>query len=47
MDGTRFSVSVKNLTDKEPPYFNTGAGFDALVANPIGRTVTMGVTKRF
>lgn len=29
LDGIQLSVSVKNLTDKLPPYFNTGSATTA------------------
>jgi iron complex outermembrane recepter protein len=36
-----------NVTNKAPPFFNTALGYDSFNANPIGRVVTLGVTKKW
>lgn len=44
--GLEFSVTVNNLVDRQPPFYNTAAGYDSNEANPIGRTVMLAVTYR-
>lgn len=44
--GLQFSVTVNNLVDRKPPFYNTAAGYDSNEANPIGRTVVLAVTYR-
>jgi hypothetical protein len=39
-------LSVNNVFDEEPPYFNSTNGFDGLVASPIGRYLTLSVSTR-
>jgi len=41
------SLNVRNLLDSDPPFYNSSAGFDANVANPLGRVVTIGLQTRF
>jgi len=51
--GLDLTLHVNNLFDKDPPYVNIpigangGGGFDAQVGNPIGRLISLGITKRF
>lgn len=56
LDGARFSLSIQNLLDEDPPLvrfgFGAGAvnqpvGFDPANANPLGRTVVLTVSKRW
>jgi iron complex outermembrane receptor protein len=43
-----FSLSVRNIFDKKPPFYNGGnGGYDQFMANPFGRRVTVGVTAKF
>jgi outer membrane receptor protein involved in Fe transport len=44
--GLQLSVTVNNLVDRKPPFYNTAAGYDSNEANPIGRTVVLAVTYR-
>lgn len=46
-DGSRLSVGVKNLFDKMAPDAVDRAGFDPLVANPLGRVVYTSFTLNF
>lgn len=46
LQGLQFSVTVNNLVDRRPPFYNTAAGYDSNEANPIGRTVVLAVTYR-
>jgi iron complex outermembrane receptor protein len=43
----QFTLVVSNLFDKTPPYFNSSSGYDNTVANPIGRTITVGFKQNF
>lgn len=36
-------LDATNLFNKEPPFYNTGNGYDRYAANPIGRVVTVGL----
>lgn len=44
---TRVAFSVTNVFDKDPPFARTDLNYDALTADPLGRTFKVGVTKRF
>ena len=33
------SLNVRNIFDREPPFYNTSVGYDTWVANPYGRVV--------
>jgi iron complex outermembrane receptor protein len=41
------SLNIRNLFDKTPPFYNSANGYDANVANPLGRIVTIGLTSKF
>ena len=41
------SVSVTNLRDSDPPFARTEINYDALTADPLGRTVKIGLHKTF
>jgi outer membrane receptor protein involved in Fe transport len=55
LHGLQFSLSVQNLLDREPPYvgISTGQalsnaiGFDPVNANPMGRLVSLEISKQF
>lgn len=47
LDGAQFTLTVDNLADKAPPFYNTAAGYDTNAANPIGRLTTLAVTYRW
>ncbi len=44
---TRVSLSVTNIFDKDPPFARTDLNYDALTADPLGRTLKIGVSKTF
>ncbi|CCA90013.1 TonB-dependent receptor (plasmid) [Novosphingobium sp. PP1Y] len=53
-EGIRLGIDVQNLFDQDPPYVDIapignggGGGFDAQVANPIGRLVSFSLSKEF
>lgn len=48
-DGLSLTASVRNLFDADPPFYDavTGIGFDAGQADPLGRTISLQVTKRW
>lgn len=45
--GTQVSLTVDNLFDRNPPFYNTAFGYDGNAANPIGRMATFAVTERW
>jgi iron complex outermembrane receptor protein len=42
----QFSVTIRNLFDKRPPYDSSAAGYNATIASPVGRMVTIGITTK-
>ena len=40
------SLSVRNIFDDVPPFYNSAQGYDSFMANPFGRRVTLGVTMK-
>ncbi len=44
---TKFTLSINNLFDAHPPFARTDLNYDALTADPLGRTVKVGVQKTF
>ncbi|MDP3670436.1 MAG: TonB-dependent receptor [Telluria sp.] len=51
--GSTFALGVTNLFDRTPPFVNIaqssngGGGFDPTLTNPVGRTVSLSLNKRF
>jgi len=45
--GLRLSVNVNNALDKDPPFSNSGFGYDPQMASAIGRTVVLSLNKTF
>lgn len=43
----RFTASVNNILDKDPPYSRQELGYDPRQGNPLGRTFEIGVKKSF
>jgi iron complex outermembrane receptor protein len=41
------SLNIRNLFDKRPPYDSSTAGYNAGIASPVGRLVTIGITSKF
>lgn len=48
-EGLSLTASVRNLFDLDPPFYDavTGIGFDAGQADPLGRTFSLQLTKRW
>ena len=44
---TLLTVSVTNLLDTDPPFARTELNYDALTADPLGRTIKIGAHKSF
>ena len=42
----QFSVTLRNMFDKRPPYDSSAAGYNATIASPIGRMITLGITTK-
>jgi iron complex outermembrane recepter protein len=36
-----------NLLNRDPPFFNAALGYDPFNASPIGRLITVGISKRW
>ena len=47
--GLQLALSVQNLTDEDPPFYDSpaGYGFDAAQASVLGRTVALQMIKRW
>ncbi|MEM9667846.1 MAG: TonB-dependent receptor [Pseudomonadota bacterium] len=46
-DSAVFTIGVTNLTNEEPPFVNTGGGFESRVHDPRGRLVRFGLDIQF
>jgi iron complex outermembrane recepter protein len=46
-EGLQVYLDASNLLDEEPPFVNATIGFDPFNANPIGRLLTVGVSKKW
>lgn len=44
---TEVTLNVRNLFDREPPFYNSASGYDGYVANPLGRVISIGFQKTF
>jgi iron complex outermembrane receptor protein len=40
-------LTIKNLFNSPPPYWNATTGYDTVTANPLGRTYTLNLTAKF
>jgi iron complex outermembrane receptor protein len=47
LSGTQIYLDGSNILDEQPPFVNAAAGYDGFNANPIGRLVTVGVSKKW
>jgi len=53
LKGTTLALGVVNLSDRKPPFVNVaqsingGGGFDPTLTNPVGRTMSISLNKRF
>ena len=41
------AVTIRNLFDKDPPFYNSSVGYDTWVANPYGRVVELALTAKY
>ena len=46
-DSLRFTGTVANILDEDPPYTRTEFGYDPRTASPLGRTIELGVKYSF
>ena len=44
---SEIDLTGTNIFNKAPPFFNTAIGYDTFNANPIGRLITVGVSKKW
>ena len=44
---TEIDLTGVNVLNKAPPFFNTAIGYDTFNANPIGRLITVGISKKW
>jgi iron complex outermembrane recepter protein len=47
LSDTGIELTATNVFNKDPPFFNSAIGYDTFNANPIGRLVTLGVSKKW
>jgi iron complex outermembrane receptor protein len=47
LSGVQVFLDGSNILDQEPPFVNAGLGYDGFNANPIGRLITVGLSKRW
>jgi iron complex outermembrane receptor protein len=47
LGGASFTLTVDNLVDRQPPFYNFSGGYDSSAANPIGRQVIMAATYKW
>jgi iron complex outermembrane receptor protein len=40
-------LTINNLFDKDPPFYNASAGYDVFLGSPIGRNVTLNFKSKF
>ncbi|MDH4124726.1 MAG: TonB-dependent receptor [Gammaproteobacteria bacterium] len=45
--GTQLFLQGSNITDEDPPFFNTNGGYNSSESSPIGRVLTLGLRKTF
>ncbi len=45
--GTSLSLTINNLLDQKPPFYNNGLGYDPDNASPVGRIVQLSIRKKF
>jgi len=46
-EGMSVYLDASNVLDEDPPFVNAPIGFDPFNANPIGRLLTVGVSKKW
>jgi iron complex outermembrane recepter protein len=40
------SLNIRNLFDRDPPFYNSSVGYDTNVGSPLGRVITLGLTTK-
>jgi len=40
------SLNIRNIFDRDPPFYNSANGYDSNVASPLGRVITLGLTTK-
>jgi iron complex outermembrane receptor protein len=40
-------LAINNIFDRDPPFARTDINYDALTGDPLGRTVKLGLSKKF
>jgi iron complex outermembrane receptor protein len=43
----QLSLTMRNMFDTRPPYDSSAAGYNATIASPVGRLITVGLTSKF
>jgi iron complex outermembrane receptor protein len=46
-DGLDLNLTINNVSDKAPPFFNVAAGYDTFNGNPLGRYTTLAISKKW
>ena len=44
---TKYTLAINNIFNRDPPFARTDVNYDALTGDPIGRTIKVGVQKKF
>ena len=47
LKGEVVSLNIRNIFDTPPPFYNIQDGYDAYVANVLGRVISLGVQAKF
>jgi len=47
LSGVQVFLDGSNILDKDPPFYNAGLGFDGFNASPLGRMMTVGLSKKW
>jgi iron complex outermembrane receptor protein len=40
------SLNIRNIFDRDPPFYNSANGYDTNVGSPLGRVITLGLTTK-
>ncbi|WP_213978939.1 TonB-dependent receptor [Sphingomonas sp. dw_22] len=47
LHGQVVSLNIRNMFDRDPPFYNTNDGYDGYVANVLGRQISLGLQLNF
>jgi iron complex outermembrane receptor protein len=47
IDGTSLSLTVNNILDQKPPFYDNLTGYDPNNASPLGRLAELSIRKKF